>query len=148
MMCWNLPSGRQDFCKFSLDCGYIPSFALIRFLFCFVLFTLGFQEWGQADLLTPLGSQPSPTVFVCFQIHRCRLDIHWVPCSTVLGQFCSVMDQSDQLLKSERKEKPLIPPRCGHTSSTAKYIQFFICLLYLSEAGKKNASKESYRANT
>ena len=31
-VCWNLPSGRLDFCKFSPMCGYLPRSTLFMFL--------------------------------------------------------------------------------------------------------------------
>lgn len=36
MMCWNLSSGRPEFCKFSFDHGCMPSFALTRGLVFFL----------------------------------------------------------------------------------------------------------------
>lgn len=70
MACWNLASGRLDFCKFCLMHEYLSRSAFSR-CFCFFLFSQSQQEW---DLGRFTGS-PRFAVYTeiclpgCIQVH-------------------------------------------------------------------------------
>ena len=57
MACWNLPSGRLDFCKFSLMHEYLPRSALSR-CFCFFFFPNHSKSGIWAGSLAPLVLPP------------------------------------------------------------------------------------------